>query len=52
MDIANLLNSPPTPTQTAPPPPPSPSPGPRETTRDQRLQVQTLRDARFTYSQV
>jgi Transposase len=56
MDIANLQNSP------SPPPPPSPSPSSppspsdqrsgRQTTRDQRLQIQTLRTAGLTYSQI
>jgi transposase len=55
MDIANLLNSPFPP---PPPPPPStPSPPPvrksaLDTTRDQRLQIQTLRTAGLTYSQI
>lgn len=50
MDIANLLNSPPTPPRT-PPPPTAPSIS-NETTRDQRIQVQTLRDIGFTYDQI
>ena len=59
MDLANILNrsSPPPP---PPPPlsapfssPPSPPPSPsHQTTRDQRLQVQLLREIGWTYSQI
>jgi transposase len=53
MDIANLLDSPLTPPQ-APqtPPPPSTPLRTHQTTRDQRLQVQTLRDAGLTYNEI
>jgi hypothetical protein len=49
MDIANLLDSPLTPLQT---PPSTPPPRTHQTTRDQRLQVQTLRDAGLTYNEI
>jgi transposase len=49
MDIANLLNSSPPP---FPPPPHSALKTAPDTTRDQRLQIQTLRTAGFTYSQI
>jgi transposase len=45
MDLANILNRPSTPSIT--PPPPS-----NYTTRDQRLQAQTLREIGFTYHQI
>jgi hypothetical protein len=55
MDIANLLNSP-SPPPSPPSPPSTPSPPIRksalDTTRDQRLQIQTLRSAGLTYSQI
>jgi Transposase len=57
MDLANILNrsSPPpppslsTPFSSPPSPPPSPS---HQTTRDQRLQVQILREIGWTYGQI
>lgn len=50
MDITNLLNSPPSPPRT-PPPPPTASIS-NYTTRDQRIQAQTLRNIGFTYEQI
>jgi Transposase len=54
MELANILNRPLTPPNTPPPPPPPSTPPPRtsHTTRDQRLQAQTLRDIGFTYAQI
>ena len=47
MDSTNSSNS--SSTLTPPPPPSTPT---RDTTRDQRLQVQTLHDIGFTYTQI
>jgi hypothetical protein len=51
MELANILNRPLTPPNT-PPPPSTPPPRTSHTTRDQRLQAQTLRDISFTYAQI
>jgi hypothetical protein len=48
MELANILNRPLTPPNTPSTPPPRTS----YTTRDQRLQAQTLRDIGFTYAQI
>lgn len=47
MDSANTSIS-----TTSPAPPSAPSTPVRDTTRDQRLQVQTLHDVGFTYTQI
>jgi hypothetical protein len=52
MELANILNRPLTPPKTPPPPPSTPPPRTSRTTRDQRLQAQTLRDVGFTYAQI
>nr|AEH41521.1 hypothetical protein [Endocarpon pusillum] len=53
MDTANLQNSPLIRPQTPPSLPPSPPPSTaNETTRDQRIQVHTLRNIGFTYKQI
>jgi transposase len=50
MAMANCLNSSPSPS--SPPPSPSIPKNASHTTRDQRLQIQTLRTAGLTYSQI